>query len=82
MIEFIVKAMEIFRKNGVSKKQIDSRQSHGQSNVGNAILEAAASGNYGTIVMGRKGADRSFFMGSVSQYVIDRMTDRAIWLVS
>ena len=51
-------------------------------NVGKAILDEAKKGNYGTVVIGRRGASKAFFMGSVSRYVLDRISNRALWLVS
>jgi nucleotide-binding universal stress UspA family protein len=50
--------------------------------VGKMILAEAKKGNYGTVVVGRRGADQSRFFGSVSRYVTERITDRAMWLVS
>ena len=33
-------------------------------------------------IIGRSGMNRSFFMGSVSRYVINRTMNRALWVVS
>ena len=51
-------------------------------NVGKAIVDEAKKGNYGTVVIGRRGVSKAFFMGSVSRYVLDRTRNRALWLVS
>ena len=47
-----------------------------------AIVDEAKKENYGTVVIGRRGASKAFFMGSVSRYVLDRFSNRALWLVS
>ncbi len=44
------------------------------------ISEEAKKGNYGTVVVGRRGANRAHFFGGVSRYVTERITDRALWL--
>jgi hypothetical protein len=49
--------------------------------VGDAILEAARSKGFGTIVTGRRGVNRSFFGGSVSYAVSRKLADAALWLV-
>jgi hypothetical protein len=46
------------------------------------ILDEANKGNYGTVVVGRRGAKHAHFFGSVSQYVTERIANRALWLVS
>ena len=53
-----------------------------KAKVGKMILAEAKKGNYGTVVVGRRGADQSHFFGSVSRYVTERITDRALWLVA
>jgi hypothetical protein len=49
--------------------------------VGDVILDAARSEGFGTIVMGRRGVNRSFFGGSVSYSVSRSIADAALWLV-
>ncbi len=50
--------------------------------LGKAILDEAKKGKYGTVVIGRRGVDRAFFMGSVSRHVLDKISERAVWVVS
>jgi nucleotide-binding universal stress UspA family protein len=50
-------------------------------NVGKAVLEAADSGEYGVVAVGRSGRSGSFFMGSVSRYIVNQVSDRSVWLV-
>ena len=78
--------LEIVRKKfadaGVSPEQVIVRQTKPRLNVGDAILEEVQKGDYGTVVVGRRGIDRAFYMGSVSNYVLSKTSRRAVWLVS
>ena len=71
-----------FADAGISKEQIVVRQTKPRIGIGDAILEEIHKGDYGTVVVGRRGADRSFYMGSVSNYVLAKTSRRAVWLVS
>jgi len=79
---FYVHAQERFREAGIQEKQIDIKVTRRTVNVGKAIVDEAKKGNYGTVVVGRRGVSKAFFMGSVSRYVLDRTRNRALWLVS
>ena len=50
--------------------------------VGKTILDEARKGNYGTVVIGRRGANGAFYMGGVSRSVLNKMSERAVWVVS
>jgi len=77
---FFVHAFRKFSKAGIAREQIQIREVS-QRNIGKAILEELRQGNYGTAVLGRRGQNKAFFMGSVSTYVLDRASDCAVWLV-
>lgn len=79
---FYVHAREKFREAGIQERQIEVKVTKRTVNVGKAIVDEAKKGNYGTVVIGRRGASKAFFMGSVSRYVLDRIANRALWLVS
>ena len=79
---FYTHAQKKFREGGIQEKQIEIKVTKRAINVGKAILDEARKGNYGTVVVGRRGASKAFFMGSVSRYVLDRISNRALWLVS
>ncbi len=49
--------------------------------IAKMILEEVQAGDYDTIILGRRGSGNAFFLGSVSHYVIERLTDRAVWLI-
>lgn len=80
---FMNHAYRRFRKAGIPEDRIEVKEiKKTMGRVGRAIMEEARQGGYGTIVMGRRGVNKAFFMGSVSNYIFSRATDRAIWLVT
>ena len=78
---FYAHARKKFREAGIQENQIEIKTTKCTVNVGKAIVDEARKGNYGTVVIGRRGASKAFFMGSVSRYVLDRTSNRALWLV-
>lgn len=78
---FMAHAVNRFREAGLSEKQIEIKQIKQVRNVGRAIVEEAGQGSYSTVVVGRRGVDRAFFMGRVSGYVLEKISGRALWLV-
>jgi len=79
---FYAHACKKFTEAGIQENQIEIKVTKRTMNVGKAIVDEATNGNYGTVVIGRRGVSRAFFMGSVSRYVLDRISNRALWLVS
>lgn len=79
---FYAHAQKKFREAGIQENQIEIKRIKRTMNVGKAIVDEAKNGNYGTVIIGRRGASRAFFMGSVSRYVLDRISNRALWLIS
>ncbi len=78
--KFFVHAFKRFSDAGISREHIRIKEEKRQ-NIGRAIVEEARKEGYGTVVIGRRGQDSAFFMGSVSAYVIDKISDCAVWLV-
>jgi len=79
--QFYPHAIKKFKDAGISEDQIQIETVDGRRRVSKAILDFAQNGNYGTVVIGRRGANKSFFMGSVSRYLIDKISNRALWVV-
>lgn len=54
------------------------------TDIGKTILSEALKGEYGTIVMGRRGISKAkeFFMGSVSSKIVQQARDLAVWIVN
>lgn len=80
--DFHARVHRMFKEAGISEDRIEIKEVRRSGNAGKAILEEAETGDYGTVVVGRRGDNRSFFMGSVSKYVLNRTEGRALWVVS
>ncbi|MBN1830943.1 MAG: universal stress protein [Deltaproteobacteria bacterium] len=78
---FYIRAKEKFKKAGMSESQIDIREVTATLNIGKTIVDEALKGGFGTVVVGRRGINNSFFMGSVSSRVLTNAKDCAVWLV-
>ncbi len=79
---FFSHAQHKFRQAGIQDDQIELKVVKRTADVGKAIVSKAKKENYGTVVVGRRGFSRAFFMGSVSRYVLDKTHGQALWIVS
>jgi nucleotide-binding universal stress UspA family protein len=75
-------AQQRFKEAGIQENQIELKVKKQAVNVGKAVLDYARKQNYGTVVIGRRGINQAFFMGSVSRYVLDKISNRSLWVVS
>jgi hypothetical protein len=73
--------MKKFEDAGISKDQIRIETVQGNRRIGKAIMDFAQKGNYTTVVVGRRGVNKSFFMGSASRYMINKISNGALWVV-
>jgi nucleotide-binding universal stress UspA family protein len=80
--KFFADAEQKLKEVGIAADRVEVTTTRQKAKVGKMILDEAKKANYGTVVVGRRGVDRSHFFGSVSRYVTERITDRALWLVS
>ncbi|MBW2407969.1 MAG: universal stress protein [Deltaproteobacteria bacterium] len=80
--QFFPLAKKKFDDAGISQDQIEMKTVKGGRQVGKVILDVALKENYGTVIIGRRGVNKAFFMGSVSRYIINRISNRALWIVS
>jgi len=81
MGKFFADAAQQLKDAGIAADRVEIITTRRKAKVGKMILAEAKKGNYGTVVVGRRGADQSHFFGSVSRYVTERITDSALWLV-
>ncbi len=79
---FYARAQHRFKEAGIQDNQIELKVKKRAVNVGKAVLDYARKQNYGTVVIGRRGINQAFFMGSVSRYVLDKISNRSLWVVS
>jgi len=78
---FYIHAQQKFKEAGLSESQIEVKEIESKLSIGKAIVENANKEDCGTLVIGRRGANESFFMGSVSRYILTNASDCAVWLV-
>lgn len=79
--DFSAKARGILKKAGFEDHQISFDALKKQLFTGKAIVDTAKKGNFGTVVIGKTGAGQSSGPGKVARYVIQKMSDKAIWVV-
>jgi nucleotide-binding universal stress UspA family protein len=75
-------AQRKFREAGIRSGQVRLITPKRSTKIGKMINEEAETGNYGTVVVGRRGTGGAFFFGSVSRYVAERLSGKALWLIS
>jgi nucleotide-binding universal stress UspA family protein len=79
--QFYPHAIKKFEDAGISEEQIRIETLQGGRRIGKTILDFAQKGNYRTVVVGRRGVNKSFFMGSASRYMINKIANGALWVV-
>jgi nucleotide-binding universal stress UspA family protein len=78
---FFGKARHKLAEFDIGEDQVDIKTRTGLGSIGGMIFEEMTRGGYGTLVMGRRGTSRSYFMGSVTQYVLGKSQNLAVWIV-
>ena len=80
--EFHARGVQILENAGIGEDRYEIQVVEKVRNVGKTVIEKAEKEDFGTIVVGRSGASKSFFMGSVSRHIISNTANRALWVVS
>ena len=78
---FFAHARQALKKAGIGDDQITVITDKGALRVGKSILKAFHKGGFGTLVIGRRGMNKAFFVGSVSRYLLNNFTGGALWVV-
>jgi len=78
---FYIHAKKRFTEAGLKESQVNIKEVKSTLKIGKTIVEEAKKSGYSTVVVGRRGTNNSYFMGSVSSYVITNAKDCAVWLV-
>ena len=79
--QFYPHAMKKFEDACIPKEQIRVETVRGGRRIGKSIMDFAQTGNYSTVIVGRRGVNKSFFMGSASRYMINKISNGALWMV-
>ena len=80
--QFYALALKKLKDNGIAESQIEILTVEQRNRPGSVIIETADKGNFGTVVIGRHGMNKSFFTGSVSHHVINKISGCVLWVVS
>ena len=78
---FYGQARQRLAEAGIGEEQIEIKTRAGLNRVGSQIVKELGADNYGTLVLGRSGGSRSYFMGSVALHVVSKATGCAVWVV-
>ncbi len=78
--KFYAQAQKILRDVGLNEEQVKVKTATTAWGVAKAIRNEAKRGKYGTVMIGRSGMNKSFFMGSTSSSVIQSLTNCALWV--
>jgi nucleotide-binding universal stress UspA family protein len=81
MDDFMNRAYKVLDEAGIGPDQVEADDEEGHLGVSRAIVKKARKGGFGTIVLGRRGENRSFFLGHVSDKVMARAEGMAVWIV-
>jgi nucleotide-binding universal stress UspA family protein len=81
MDTFLAHARRMLAEAGLSEDQVTLKTVQSQGSIGKQVAQEFKKGKYGTLVIGRRGINKSFFMGSVSDYILNKVSDCAVWLV-
>jgi len=80
---FLQDAKRRLASAGIPEKRVSERVVKEAASRAAMIVDHAAKGGFGTIVVGRRGLSRvqEFFMGRVSQKIVQLAKDMAVWVV-
>ena len=79
--QFYARVLKKFNQAGIDKERVRFETIESRKRIGKAVMDFAQKGDYRTLVVGRRGIDKSFFMGSVSRYMINNLSDSALWVI-
>ena len=81
MEDFYERAHERLKAAGLKKSQIEIKTSTQSYDISTGILGEVKTGQYGTVVIGRRGEREAFFTGRISMRLVQKVSDQALWVV-
>ena len=78
---FVDHALRKFREKRINGDRLKIKVQPTKLNIGKTIAEEFRNGHYGTLVVGKRGVNKRFFMGSVSHYLVTHLQNGALWMV-
>lgn len=82
MQAFYEKAYQRFKTAGLKKSQIKVKTNTRSYHISTAILDEARTGEYSTVVVGRRGERGAFFTGRIAMRLVQKVSGQALWVVS
>ena len=82
MDHFLKRAFETLKSAGIKKNQIEIKTRVWGHDVCSAILEEADSGRHGTIMVARRGQREAFFSGRIAMNLLQKVSNRTLWIVA
>jgi len=82
MGRFFSKALEKLEEAGIKKSQVEIKTDIHGYDISTAILGEARKGQYGTLVVGRRGERDAFFTGRIAMRLSKKMPTPALWIVA
>lgn len=79
--DFRVQAINMLTESGFADDQISFRQIQKRLSPAKAIVDELQNNDFGTLVIGKQGMSSSQFMGRVAGTVVQKINDRAVWVV-
>jgi nucleotide-binding universal stress UspA family protein len=81
LADFRAQAYRRLQEAGLTDSQIGFRETEKRLSPARVLLEELQGSGCGTLVIGRQGMSASRFMGRVAGGVVQRMKNRAVWVV-
>ena len=78
---FYALALKKLKEFGIKEDRIEIKTVTRLLSIGSPIVDEVKTGNFDTVVMGRSGINKSFFTGSVTNYVLNNISNAAIWII-
>ena len=78
---FYEKAYERFKKVGMKTNQLNTITCRRSSDISTAIYGEAKAGQYGTVIVGRRGERGAFFSGQIARRLVNTLEDQALCIV-
>ena len=79
--DFSAKALGILKKAGFEEKQMTFQTLKKQLFTARTILEISKKESFGTVIIGKTGADKSRQLGKVASHIIQKLSNGAVWMI-
>lgn len=81
MDNFVEYAGRKLKERNLHEDRLKMKSQPTSVNIGKAIVDEFNTGDYGTVVVGKRGFNKRFFMGSVSNYLVSHLEAGALWII-